>query len=244
MGRYGRWAYLAAPKSAIGKRRLRPRTGGDERLCRSANQPTLRRPAAAPFYRSRARSKCRYFFARRTFCRSRFRHRKSDHGILRKAEETGKTILIVHHDLPSVEEYFDWACFLNNAASRLWPRKRGLHMRKIWPEPLAKANSFSTRRPISPQRASAELYDLIFHRSGFASSYLGMHFDVPRVFVDGSPDFFAQTISTQRISSHATYPGACLGVALFASFSPSYEEWTFLASWAALLSRRFWASKR
>lgn len=29
--------------------------------------------------------------------------------------------------------------------------------------------------------------------------------------------------------SHATYPGACLGVALFALFFPQYEEWTFLA---------------
>lgn len=29
--------------------------------------------------------------------------------------------------------------------------------------------------------------------------------------------------------SHATYPGACIGVALFALFFPQHEEWTFLA---------------
>lgn len=34
--------------------------------------------------------------------------------ILRKQQEMGKTILIVHHDLPSVEEYFDWTLLLNN----------------------------------------------------------------------------------------------------------------------------------
>lgn len=34
--------------------------------------------------------------------------------LLRKQKEIGKTILIVHHDLPSVEEYFDWALIINN----------------------------------------------------------------------------------------------------------------------------------
>ncbi len=29
--------------------------------------------------------------------------------------------------------------------------------------------------------------------------------------------------------SHATYPGACIGVALFALLFPQYEEWTFIA---------------
>jgi manganese/zinc/iron transport system permease protein len=29
--------------------------------------------------------------------------------------------------------------------------------------------------------------------------------------------------------SHATYPGACLGIALFGLFIPQFEEWTFLA---------------
>jgi len=33
--------------------------------------------------------------------------------LLRKLRGQGKTILIVHHDLPSVEEYFDWALLLN-----------------------------------------------------------------------------------------------------------------------------------
>lgn len=30
--------------------------------------------------------------------------------------------------------------------------------------------------------------------------------------------------------SHATYPGACLGIALFAFLFPAHEEWTFLAA--------------
>ncbi len=33
--------------------------------------------------------------------------------ILRKQKAQGKTILIVHHDLHSVEEYFDWTILLN-----------------------------------------------------------------------------------------------------------------------------------
>jgi manganese/zinc/iron transport system ATP- binding protein len=33
--------------------------------------------------------------------------------LLRKQKELGKTILIVHHDLPTVPEYFDWAVLLN-----------------------------------------------------------------------------------------------------------------------------------
>lgn len=35
-------------------------------------------------------------------------------GILVKQKELGKTVLIVHHDLPSVEEYFDWVLLLNH----------------------------------------------------------------------------------------------------------------------------------
>lgn len=33
--------------------------------------------------------------------------------ILSKQKQMGKTIIIVHHDLPSVEEYFDWVLLLN-----------------------------------------------------------------------------------------------------------------------------------
>jgi len=33
--------------------------------------------------------------------------------LLRKQKEMGKTILIVHHDLPTVPEYFDWVVLLN-----------------------------------------------------------------------------------------------------------------------------------
>jgi manganese/zinc/iron transport system ATP- binding protein len=34
--------------------------------------------------------------------------------LLHKLKDQGKTILIVHHDLPTVEEYFDWVLLLNN----------------------------------------------------------------------------------------------------------------------------------
>jgi manganese/zinc/iron transport system ATP- binding protein len=33
--------------------------------------------------------------------------------LLRKQRDAGKTVLIVHHDLPTVTEYFDWAILLN-----------------------------------------------------------------------------------------------------------------------------------
>lgn len=44
--------------------------------------------------------------------------------LLRKQIELGKTILIVHHDLPSVEEYFDWALLLNTRLLGCGPVKK------------------------------------------------------------------------------------------------------------------------
>ena len=38
---------------------------------------------------------------------------KSIMGLLKKQKQGGKTIFIVHHDLPTVEEYFDWVILLN-----------------------------------------------------------------------------------------------------------------------------------
>lgn len=43
--------------------------------------------------------------------------------ILRKQKQLGKTVVIVHHDLPSVEEYFDWVLLLNNRLHACGPVK-------------------------------------------------------------------------------------------------------------------------
>lgn len=43
--------------------------------------------------------------------------------LLKKQKELGKTILIVHHDLPSVEEYFDWTLLLNTRLVACGPVK-------------------------------------------------------------------------------------------------------------------------
>lgn len=44
-------------------------------------------------------------------------------GLLRRQKEAGKTIFIVHHDLPTVEEYFDWAILLNTRILACGPVK-------------------------------------------------------------------------------------------------------------------------
>lgn len=55
--------------------------------------------------------------------------------ILRKEKEKGKTILIVHHDLPTVEEYFDWSLLLNTRLIACGPTKevfRREHLRSMF----------------------------------------------------------------------------------------------------------------
>ena len=54
--------------------------------------------------------------------------------LLKKQKQMGKTILIVHHDLPSVEEYFDWALIINNRLLGCGPVKEVFNR-----ETLAKA---------------------------------------------------------------------------------------------------------
>ena len=44
--------------------------------------------------------------------------------ILRKEQQKQKTILVVHHDLPTVEEYFDWVLLLNHRLHAIGPVKQ------------------------------------------------------------------------------------------------------------------------
>lgn len=43
--------------------------------------------------------------------------------ILRKQRDQNKTVFVVHHDLPSVEEYFDWVILLNTRLIAFGPVK-------------------------------------------------------------------------------------------------------------------------
>jgi manganese/zinc/iron transport system ATP- binding protein len=51
--------------------------------------------------------------------------------LLRKQKEAGKTILIVHHDLPTVEEYFDWALLLNTQLIDCGPISSVFHKKNL-----------------------------------------------------------------------------------------------------------------
>ncbi len=51
--------------------------------------------------------------------------------ILKKQKELGKTILVVHHDLPSVKEYFDWALLLNTRLYGCGPVKEVFNKKNL-----------------------------------------------------------------------------------------------------------------
>ncbi len=48
---------------------------------------------------------------------------KATFELLRNLKMKGKTVFVVHHDLPSVEEYFDWALLLNTRLVAYGPVK-------------------------------------------------------------------------------------------------------------------------
>lgn len=54
--------------------------------------------------------------------------------LLKQQKEEGKTVFIVHHDLPTVENYFDWVILLNTRLVACGPLKEVFHA-----EHLAKA---------------------------------------------------------------------------------------------------------
>jgi manganese/zinc/iron transport system ATP- binding protein len=77
--------------------------------------------------------------------------------LLRKLQEKGKTILIVHHDLPTVPEYFDWAVLLNTRLIACGPVEKAFTK-----ENLAKAfgkdqQIFSDAADLTAKRLSGHL---------------------------------------------------------------------------------------
>ena len=51
--------------------------------------------------------------------------------LLRRQRDLGKTILIVHHDLPTVEEYFDWVLLLNTRLIDCGPVSQVFHRKNL-----------------------------------------------------------------------------------------------------------------
>ena len=51
--------------------------------------------------------------------------------LLRKQKEEGKTVVIVHHDLYTVEEYFDWAILLNTRLIGCGPVAQVFHRENL-----------------------------------------------------------------------------------------------------------------
>ena len=47
--------------------------------------------------------------------------------LLRELRRQGKTVLVVHHDLQTVPEYFDWVTLLNVRRIASGPVARGVH---------------------------------------------------------------------------------------------------------------------
>ncbi len=47
-------------------------------------------------------------------------------GLLKELKENGKTVIVVHHDLQTVTEYFDWVILLNQRLIAYGPVVRRL----------------------------------------------------------------------------------------------------------------------
>ena len=51
--------------------------------------------------------------------------------ILENLRKEGKTIVMVHHDLQTVDKYFDWVVMLNRNLIICWTNKRSIYKRKF-----------------------------------------------------------------------------------------------------------------
>ncbi len=114
MGRYGRLGLFGRPRKAdrdaayealhlVGMLRLADRQIGQL----SGGQQQRLFIARALVQNAEA------FFLDEPFAGVDLTTEKSMIDLLKKQKESGKTVFIVHHDLPTVEEYFDWVIILN-----------------------------------------------------------------------------------------------------------------------------------
>jgi energy-coupling factor transporter ATP-binding protein EcfA2 len=62
--------------------------------------------------------------------------------LLQELRAAGKTVVVVHHDLQTVPEYFDWVALLNVRRIASGPVEEGLHRRKPAPHLRRPAGAF------------------------------------------------------------------------------------------------------
>ncbi len=76
-------------------------------------------------------------------------------GLLRSQKQKGKTILIIHHDLSTVEEYFDWGLLINTRLVDCGPIKNIFHRENL-------TRTFSKNQSLFDEAA----FSLMKHKTG------------------------------------------------------------------------------
>ena len=71
--------------------------------------------------------------------------------LLKGQKDEGKTIFIVHHDLPSVESYFDWVVLLNTRLIASGPVSEVFHAENL-------AKTFGKTQPVFDEAASLAIH--------------------------------------------------------------------------------------